>query len=451
MKLLVGIRHIPIFSAFLIKSLFCFSQISTPKFQSFEPIVTNKSTSNKLSESTNNLIQNKEEEERKIESKYALSPKINQVNEENVKAMYGANSVDPDNRSDALSYFNKSFQQFLQINPDSFSITKAVYLSEMPYYSQSYSYSEFEKVIEQKAQLVKFILKQEGLNEKSNLALHYAIQKLFGQLNDIKDPLHNKYYTLDKIRYDFEDPMGENDWTKMFVTKLLLTNKGQCHSLPLLYLCISEHLGAKAYLSLSPNHSFIQFFDESGKRYNYETTNAHLVSTSWLMQSTYVNSTAYKNKTYLDTLSNRKLYAQCLADLLLCYQEKLKVNYDSFSQLLINKILKEDSVNLTALMVRANYYITTFEKLACSKGYPSIKDFYKFPDLQLAYNNAKVTQQAITVTGFQEMPPEAYNKWQESLKDEKTKEHEKYEQEKMNIEIKKLQMVQNSLTNKPQK
>ncbi|WPV63956.1 hypothetical protein [Chitinophaga sp. LS1] len=112
MKLLVGIRHILIFSAFLIKSLFCFSQISTPKFQSFEPIVTNKSTSNKLSESTNNLIQNKEEEERKIESKYALSPKINQVNEENVKAMYGANSVDPDNRSDALSYLIKAFNNF---------------------------------------------------------------------------------------------------------------------------------------------------------------------------------------------------------------------------------------------------------------------------------------------------------------------------------------------------
>ena len=49
------------------------------------------------------------------------------------------------------------------------------------------------------------------------------------------------------------------------------------------------------------------------------------------------------------------------------------------------------------------------------------------------------------------MPPEAYNKWQETLKDEKTKEQEKYEQEKMNIEIKKLRVVPKSLTNKLKK
>jgi hypothetical protein len=32
--------------------------------------------------------------------------------------------------------------------------------------------------------------------------------------------------------YDFEDAIGRNDWTKMFVSKLLEEHNGNCHSLP---------------------------------------------------------------------------------------------------------------------------------------------------------------------------------------------------------------------------
>ena len=122
---------------------------------------------------------------------------------------------------------------------------------------------------------------------------------MFSQNNIYYDTKTKKEFVAKKIAYDFDDFDGEKDWTKMFVTKLLQTNSGQCHSLPLLYLCIAEQLHAKAYLSLAPNHSFIQYFDSKGERKNFETTNGNLVNIIWLMQSNAISSIALKNKTYL--------------------------------------------------------------------------------------------------------------------------------------------------------
>ena len=75
---------------------------------------------------------------------------------------------------------------------------------------------------------------REGLKESQQVALHYGIQKLFAK---------NSFYTAAAKRvpiasfgYDFEDYRGQQDYTKMFVSKALATGKGQCHSLPLVYL-----------------------------------------------------------------------------------------------------------------------------------------------------------------------------------------------------------------------
>jgi hypothetical protein len=37
------------------------------------------------------------------------------------------------------------------------------------------------------------------------------------------------------FRYDFNDMFGEKGWSNMFVTKLLATHEGNCHSMPYLY------------------------------------------------------------------------------------------------------------------------------------------------------------------------------------------------------------------------
>ena len=251
--------------------------------------------------------------------------------------------------------FQSSLQELLKMNPDSFSISKAIYLTESAWYDKAPTYQQFENAVKLRADLVNQILKREGIKSKSNTAKNYGIQKLYTQDNQYTNPKTKQTQVASKLRYDFNDFSGDKNWSNMFVAKLLGTGKGQCHSMPLLYLAIAEQLGAKAYLSLSPEHSFIQYFDETGYRYNFETTNGNLVNQTWLMQSNYINATALKNKTYLDTLSNKQLYAQLLSDLLHNYTEK--VGYDEFSEQLTEQILALNPKNLGAITTNQLQYV----------------------------------------------------------------------------------------------
>lgn len=315
--------------------------------------------------------------------------------------------------------FQNYLNIFLQLNPDSFSITKAVYLSESPYYGNAPSFEIFEGAIKQRANIVKQILKKEGFSINNGSAVNYAIQKLFSQNNIYHDAKTNKDYLVKKISYDFDDFYGENDFTKMLVSKVLQTNSGQCHSMPLLYLCIAEQLHAKAYLSLAPNHSFIQFFDSKNTLHNFETTNGHTVSASWLLQSDAISAMAYKNKTYLDTLSQRKLYAECLADFQNSYIARN--GYDNFTQQLTQKILSIDRTNINALMTNANAAFYQFSNLLNQYGNPPKEQLSQYPQLEQAYNNMVAAQQKINETGYQDMPKEQYIEWLKSVDREKAK------------------------------
>ena len=332
--------------------------------------------------------------------------------------------------------FQRNFSAFLELDPDHFSIAKAVYLSESAFYDSASrpGWDQFEKSIAKRAGLVRQILKREGLSEKNGIAVNYAIQKLYSQDNSFYDSATRRQYTVPKLRYDFEDYMGDKDWTKMFVMKLFRTGTGQCHSMPLVYLCLAEQLNAKAYLSLAPNHSFVQYFDPRGQRYNFEATNGNLVTQLWLMQSTYINASALKNGTYLDTLSSRKLYAQCLGDLLLTYLMKTR-RYDDLADQMIRKILEIDPQNTTALMETANRDYAAFLRARAVWGNPPADDYPKYPLLYAAYQKLEGSEQRVAATGFQEMPREVYEQWLRSLEWEKRKEENRREQERMKQEI----------------
>ncbi len=44
------------------------------------------------------------------------------------------------------------------------------------------------------------------------------------------------------FHYNFDDYAGNKDWSNTFVTKLLTSHKGNCHSLPILYKLIAEEM-----------------------------------------------------------------------------------------------------------------------------------------------------------------------------------------------------------------
>jgi len=281
------------------------------------------------------------------------------------------------------------------------------------------------------------------------MSLNYAIQKLYNSSNVYSDSSTSHNYLVGKMKYDFDDFMGDNDWTKMYVNKVLHTGSGQCHSLPLLYLCIAEQLHAKAYLSLAPNHSFVQYFDQVGNRFNFETTNGHLVSQAWLAGSNFVTASAIKNKTYLDTLSSRRLYVQCLADLLLSYLMKMK-HYDDFSDRLTKTILNVDPANVTALMEETNLKYLIFQRELKAAGNPIQQDYIKFPGLYNSFKEYQMWRWNVEQTGYKEMPKEMYQEWLKTLETEKRKLENQQEEQRMEHEIQKLKtMPQKLILNNP--
>jgi hypothetical protein len=117
------------------------------------------------------------------------------------------------------------------------------------------------------------------------------------------------------FKYDFQDYMGINDYSKMFVTKLIHSGSGQCHSMPLLYLILAEEIGAEAFLSFSPNHSYIKFQDDKNKWFNIELTNGMLTASSFMLNSGFIKAEAMQSEIYMQNLSKQELLSQLYVDL----------------------------------------------------------------------------------------------------------------------------------------
>jgi hypothetical protein len=164
------------------------------------------------------------------------------------------------------------------------------------------------------------------------------------------------------------------------------------------------------------------------------------------MGSNYVTAAALKSQAYLDTLSNRKLYAQCLGDFMLAYLMKTG-HYDDFSSWLSKKILTIDPANITALMEQANLNHIIYGIELRAAGNPSESEYAHFPRLNAAYQQYVASEEKVDQTGYQQMPKEVYQAWLKSLSDEKQRQLSEDERERMEREVKKLQKVRTRLSN----
>jgi hypothetical protein len=346
-------------------------------------------------------------------------------------------------KEEAIRPYREAFVRLSKMNPDNFSLSSAVYEVENAYLGDELSKEGFSHVLQFRADQVRQMLKAQGLSSKNNLSINYAIQQLFEHPNTYYDGKTQLTHTVPPFKYDFEDYMGEKDYTKLFASKLLATGSGQCHSLPLIYLMIAEQLGAKAWLSLAPEHSFVQFMDSHGRLLDYETTNGNIVSGTWMAGSGYINAKALRNKTYLDTLSQRQLYARCLSDLLLGYLQKFE--YDDFAQEIRNGILRIDPSNITGLIVDANLKRTIAWRAIKAAGMPKPADLPKYPQAFQCYQEMKEAISKIDDLGYQDMPPNAYQAWLKSIEVEKKRLATEKLQERIRLEAK---MQKSSLQNK---
>lgn len=312
-------------------------------------------------------------------------------------------------------YYKDVFRELqnMQSGIEVYSLKRAIFLIENAWHNNKLNYTNYSNKIDQKTKLINSIAKKEGIDLTNSLGLNYVIQRLYYQsITDSENNIHTPF------EYDFDDYMGEKDWSKMFVTKLLNNGKGQCHSLPLLYLILAEQCGATAWLSYAPEHSFIIFSDNHKRSfYNFETTNGNIVSTDWIMESGFVNTASIRNRIYLDTLGKEQLISSLINDLVMGYTNKF--GYDAFVAEMVNYALYLNPKNVQGHILKADIQILKTEQALNKVGNPPIQKIQSYPEAWSNYRDLLREYEIIDGLGYAQMPKEIYEQWLASANAEK--------------------------------
>jgi hypothetical protein len=316
-----------------------------------------------------------------------------------------------------------------------FSLTEAIFTVENAYFKNKLDRGQFYSAIQARADLAKQIMQREKLDPANNLSKNYAIQKQFAQANSYKLPKTGKTITVPKLEYDFTDFMGDSSHAQMFVSKLVATGKGQCHSMPLLYLAIAEQLNAKAYLSLAPEHSFVRFSDGDGSLYNFETTTGAIVSDNWMVQSGYITTAAIKNRIYLDTLTQKQLLALCINDLAIGYI--YDHGFDGFAETALKYGLPLDPGGIQGKIILSNFWAAKTRKAIQYLNLATKEQFEQSPIAKAMQRHMLETYDIIDGLGYQKMPKDAYAAWLQSVNDQKEKQDQQQLQQRLQYLMKK--------------
>lgn len=312
------------------------------------------------------------------------------------------------------------------------NLKDAVFAVENAYFEGKLEYSKYNKAIQDIITTAKLKTSQERYDWNNPLTRNIMLFRVISDTMKIKFPNRETPITSFPVKYDFEDFNGELDWSKMFVSKLLSTKSGQCHSLPLLYLILCEATNTKANLAFSPSHTYAKFKDPQGNWYNVELTRGRIVSDAAIMASGYITSEALKNHLYMQPQTITQTINHCMADLAMGYIEKF--GYDPFVIQCVDSILKRDPNSFEAIQIKSNYQTKQFEYVVNQVGRPhpdSLRVHY--PRIYKLYEGRNNTYKRIDESGYREIPKEAYQAWLNSVNKEKKKQEEEKLQRMLQI------------------
>ncbi|GKT26850.1 transglutaminase family protein [Acidovorax sp. SUPP3334] len=128
------------------------------------------------------------------------------------------------------------------------------------------------------------------------------------------------------FQYDLEDPFGRVIKNKL-LSNYLSNRKGNCVSMPLLFIFLGQRLGLDVSLAAAPNHLFVQWRDSDGKLYNLETTSgAGFTRDAWLRQQSPMTDIALKSGIYMRPMSKKEAIVT-MAETLMAFYEKQNEPY----------------------------------------------------------------------------------------------------------------------------
>jgi hypothetical protein len=279
---------------------------------------------------------------------------------------------------------------------------QAVFTTENAYFENRINQNDFDNIIHYYSSICNGIVASENIiypeKDKEKAAAQCAV--FLFMTDSIPVTTNEGVVTHTSFQYNFDDFAGQKDWSSMFVSTLMQTQKGNCHSLPYLYKMIMDELGQPAYLSLAPNHIYIKAQNKRVGWYNIELTCGDFPTDAWLMASGYIHTDALRNGIYMDTLSTKQSVCLCLVDLAQGYQAKFGIQDGSF-------ILKCCETALTHFPKYINAMLLKAETLTA---------LYKQSDKDSEYGKKLFAQMNETYThihelGYRKMPQGMYLNW----------------------------------------
>lgn len=253
-------------------------------------------------------------------------------------------------------YYEQSYDCIESEINNNGSFKKAVFSCENAFYQHQLSQEEFdvelnklEKIVQLYRESVYLTSRRQSdsINETLNLAIFHTLSDTVFCYNDATGYIHFP------IRYNFRDPLAKQDWSNMFVSRLLVNNEGNCHSFSYLYKILADQLGAHCWLSLAPNHVYIRNYSEKTGWYNTDLTSASFPTDAWMMTTGYITTQSIKSGMYMDTLSNQQMIALCALDLAKEYEVQTHQYEDGFILKCCDLVLRYHTVNSMALLLKA--------------------------------------------------------------------------------------------------
>jgi len=301
---------------------------------------------------------------------------------------------------DAFKVLNDMLENTAALSPK-----KAVYTVENAFFEGELNEAGFNNSIRNISAICKELSLSKLINYEEadfkSVNSHAAIFQVMTdtvrfQLNDTTIFVHYPF------QYNYKDFAGEKDWTNMFVSTLMATHMGNCHSLPLLYKLIAEDMGEKAWLALAPNHLYIKLHNNTNGWYNTELTSGQFPTDAWVKSSGYIHLDAIKNGIYMDTLSQKETIALCMIDLAQGYQRKYPENFNpEFILKCCDKALKHFPHYINALLLKAETMYGVYQN-------KPEKNSKELDDIEKLYAH-------IHKLGYRKMPKEMYLNWLKSM------------------------------------
>jgi regulator of sirC expression with transglutaminase-like and TPR domain len=148
--------------------------------------------------------------------------------------------------------------------------------------------------------------------------------------------------------YDQNDPLGKKIQNKL-LSNYMSNRRGNCVTMPLLFIILADRMGLDATASLAPLHMFVKYTDDTtGKTFNLETTSgAHVTRDEWYKEQMPMTDAAIANGVYMKKLSRKETLAvmaeivleHCLAtkqyEHVILVAEALLEAYPSFADALV--------------------------------------------------------------------------------------------------------------------